>query len=155
MLTVNKCFSVVKCVNTRRSIEHNHKYPPHPKKRHTESKHMPKAAFLRLTYLTNISLVDIRTYLPRRGNGAPAQILAICPFPTKCRQTRRKSKESPMLANLSSRNLKCLPNEPVVETITTIHCAICTVKNYLRICQIHQLWECEKSAVTGVALKAL
>jgi hypothetical protein len=55
-----------------------------------------------------------------------------------------------MLANLSSRDLKCLPNKPVVETITIIHCARSTVNNYLRICQIHQLWECEKSAVTRV-----
>jgi hypothetical protein len=57
VLTVNKCFYVVKYVSIRRSIDHHHKYPP--KKRHTESKHMSKAAFLRMAYLTNISLVDI------------------------------------------------------------------------------------------------
>jgi len=59
-----------------------------------------------------------------------------------------------MLANLSSRDLKCLPNKLVVETSTIIHRAPCTVNNYLCICQIHQLWEREKSAVTGVVLKA-
>jgi len=42
-----------------------------------------------------------------------------------------------------------------VETIIIIHRAPSTVNNYLRICQINQLWECEKSAVTGIALKAL
>jgi len=55
-----------------------------------------------------------------------------------------------MLAYLSS-----LPNKPVAETIIIIHCAPCTVNNYLRIYQIHQLCECKKSAVTGFVLKAL
>jgi hypothetical protein len=60
-----------------------------------------------------------------------------------------------MLAYLSSLDMKRLPNKPVVETIIIIHCAPCTVNSYLRIYQIHQLWESEKSAVMGVVLKAL
>jgi hypothetical protein len=60
-----------------------------------------------------------------------------------------------MLAYLSSLDMKRLPSKPIVETIIIIHCAPCTVNNYLHIYQIHQLWECDKSAVTGVVLKAL